>query len=88
MGGTGGVLAPIIAKLKPVFDEAYAKVVAVKAQSMASVAASMIARSLKVTVISVALMMVDMNQWRNPDHSIAVWMGTDDSGQFLLVSPK
>jgi hypothetical protein len=38
-GGTGGVLAPIIAKLKPIFDEAYAKVLAVKQQFDASKAA-------------------------------------------------
>lgn len=39
LGGSGGVLAPIIAELQPVFDQAYAKVVAVKQQFDASKAA-------------------------------------------------
>jgi hypothetical protein len=37
--GQGGVLAPLIAKLKPVFDDAFAKVQAVKVQFDASKAA-------------------------------------------------
>jgi hypothetical protein len=37
--GGGGVLAPIIAKLQPIFDDAYAKVLAVKQQFDASKAA-------------------------------------------------
>lgn len=38
-GAAGGVLAPIIAKLQPIFDEAYAKVQMVKTQFDASKAA-------------------------------------------------